>query len=237
MRVKSITVFVLYLGGALACNDEVTDPGQVPMVSADSALLRIVHTIANVPAVDVLVGESVVLAGVPYGEASEFTAVPAGNQVVAFRSVTSANFFPGTSLEFSVDDSVVVLTVDSSSVINPWVLTDSGSVVPAGKSKLRAVHFAANAPALDIWRTQPDFQEFITIMFPFRYRAVSPYLQSDPGDWTVFVTTERRDSAGAPILGDSLLRLAPISVPDGESRTVMILDQPGGGVIGTVIEP
>ncbi len=237
MRRVSLAIFVLILGGQLSCDDEATNPILPPTGNTDSAQLRVVHTIATVPAVDVLVGDSVVLTAVPSGETSAFTPVPAGNQMVSFRAVTSTIPFPGTALSFAVDDSVTVLTVDSSSVINPWVLTDSGAVVPAGRSKLRAVHFATDAPAIDIWRTQPDFQTFITIMFPFRYQEVSPYLESDPGDWTVLVTTERRDSAGMPVRGDSLLQLPPVAIPDGESRTVMILDRPGGGLRATIIVP
>ncbi len=58
-----------------------------------------------------------------------------------------------------------------------------------GKSKLRVVHLAGTAPQVDIWRTQPDYQTPIRVMFPFPYGAESSYLQSDPGTWTVFVTS------------------------------------------------
>ena len=105
------------------------------------------------------------------------------------------------------------------------------AIVPSGSS------FAEQAPALDVWRTQPDFASLITIMFPFPHRAVSPYIQSDPGIWTVLVTTERRDSTGVPTLGDSLLATGDISVPDGESRTVLVLDDGAGGLQSQVIRP
>ena len=105
------------------------------------------------------------------------------------------------------------------------------------KSKLRVVHFAAEAPAIDVWRTQPDFPSLITIMFPFPYRAVSPYLQSDPGTWTVLVTTQRRDAMGIPVLGDSVWATGSIEVPGGGLRTVVLFDREGGGITSTVIEP
>jgi hypothetical protein len=140
------------------------------------------------------------------------------------------------SISFTANDSVTIFTIDSSTVINPWVLTDTGSVVPSDKSKLRVVHFAASAPPIDIWRMQPDFQQLLTIMFPFRHREVSPYLQSDPGDWRVLVSTEAR-SGGIPVLNDTLFLSDPITVPAGESRTVIVLDREGGGIRATVIQP
>ena len=129
-----------------------------------------------------------------------------------------------------------MFTIGSSSIINPWVLTDTGSVVPPDKSKLRVAHFAASAPSIDIWRTQPDWQQFITIMFPFRYQEASPYLQSDPGAWRVLVSTETRQE-GVPLLADTLLLSDPIDVPAGESRTVIVLDREGGGLQIEVIRP
>ena len=48
---------------------------------------------------------------------------------------------------------------------------------------------------------------FITIKFPFPYRAVSPYLQSDQGTWTVLVTTEGRDAWTIPVQRASMTDL------------------------------
>ncbi len=232
-----IRVAALCAAVAVGCSDRGTEPEEPDGGETGTARLRVVHTLIAVPAVDVLVAGQVVVASLPVGTASDFVAVPAGNQLVAFRPAGSAGTPQGTLVAFTADDSTTILTVDSSSVINPWVLTDSGAVVPPGKSKLRVAHFAATAPPVDIWRTQPDFPTLITIMFPFRFREASPYLQSDPGEWTVLVTTERRDSAGVPELGDSLFATGPIVVPDGASRTVLILDRVAGGLGASIITP
>jgi hypothetical protein len=192
--------------------------------------------VRSVPSVDVFVAGQLVLAGLSYGAASQFAAVPAGSQEVAFRPAGSSGAAGGTVLSFVAGDSVTVLTVDSSSIINPWVLTDTGAVVPSDKSKLRAVHFAPSAPPVDIWRTQPDWQTLITFMFPFNHQAASPYMQSDPGTWTVLVSSEQRQG-GIPVLQDTLLFTGPITVPAGESRTVLILDGASGGLQYEVIDP
>ena len=201
-----------------------------------TAQLRVLHT-AVVTAIDVTVGGQTVITNLARGSVTDFTPVPAGSQQVVLHAAGTAASGPGTVLTFAADDSVTVLTIDSLTVINPWILTDSGAVVAPDKSKLRVVHFAAEAPAIDVWRTQPDFPSLITIMFPFPYRAVSPYLQSDPGTWTVLVTTERRDAMGIPVLGDSLWATGPIEVSGGGLRTVVLFDREGGGITSTVIEP
>ena len=56
-------------------------------------------------------------------------------------------------------------------------------------------------------------------MTPFDYQATSPYLQSDPGAWEVFVTRP----------GDTtkLTTTGSITIPAGEKRTVVLLDSAG----------
>lgn len=100
------------------------------------------------------------------------------------------------------------------------VLADTGALVPAGKSKLRVAHLAANAGNIEIWRSQPDFQSGISIMTPFPYLATSPYLQSDPGAWEVWLTPANSTAKA--------LSTGPIQVPTGERRTVLLLDGAAG---------
>jgi len=196
----------------------------------------VLHTLVSVPAVDVMVGGQVVLPALPFGVPSAFVDVPAGLQEVGFRP-SGTNAAPlSSAVSFVANDSLTIFTVDSSSIINPWVLSDSGAVVPADKSKLRVAHFAATATLIDIWRTQPDWQDFITIMFPFRYLEATPYVQSDPGDWRILVSSEVRQG-GVPVLTDTLLLTDPIGIGAGESRTVIVLDRDGGGLQAVVIDP
>jgi hypothetical protein len=201
-----------------------------------TASLRVVHTVAHVPAVDVLVGGQVVIPGLAAGQVSGVVAVPDGPGSIAFR-VPGSSAGPARAVVFAANDTLNVLAIDSSNVINPWVLTDTGAVVPAGKTKLRVAHFADSAPAIDVWRSQPDYPSYITVMFPFAHRAVSPYLQSDPGAWRVLIATEARDAGGIPVLTDTLFLTPVLAVAAGQSRTVVVVDQPGGGVSAVVLTP
>jgi len=213
---------------ATGCIDhEITAP-------TGNASLRVVNTLVDVSSLDVLVGDDVAIANLASGAVSAVTTVPGDMQFVSFRP-HGGSVGPATSLILAVGDTTTLLTVDSSSIINPWVLSDSNSAVPAGRSKLRAVHFAEDAPGLLAWRTQPDWGSFVTIQFPFPYRTATPYVESDPGDWRILVTTEAYD-AGIPTVTDTLALSDAITVPAGASRTVILLDDGAGGVKLVVLE-
>ena len=83
-------------------------------------------------------------------------------------------------------------------------------------------HMAANAPPIDVYRTQPDFQSFVTFMTPFPYRASSPFILSDPGNWVIRVTAQGTNQ----VLAES----GPIRVDALWIRTVLLLDAPNGGI-------
>ena len=123
------------------------------------------------------------------------------------------------TVQTSPSGTVTAIAGGNATSLYASVLVDTGSVVPAGKSKLRVVHLAPNATNIEIWRTQPDFPTPTHIMTPFAYLAASPYLQSDPGNWEVFVT---------PANGTAKLATSgPIAIPSGEHRTVVLLDSAG----------
>lgn len=201
-----------------------------------TAALRVLHTVASVAAVDVLVDDSAVVASLAHGAVSAWVPLPDGVRAVGFRRAGSDDAVPTHALTLAVGDSLTILTIDSATVLNPWVLTDTGGVVPPGRSKLRALHFAPSAQAIDIWRTQPDWSTPITFMFPHNYRDVTPYVESDPGGWTVLVSSRHRQN-GVPVLRDTLLLSDTIRVPAGASRTVIVLDAAGGGLTLQVIDP
>jgi hypothetical protein len=225
---------LLLLGTVAACTSE-TPGGPGPSGDATAAI-RVLHTVASVPSIDVFVDGTVVLSALAVGTASDFIPVSDGARSLAFRAAGAGSGGEPHTLMLAVGDSITVLTIDSATVLNPWVLTDSGAVVPANRSKVRALHFADHAPAIDIWRTQPDWQDPITFMFPHGYREITPYVESDPGVWTVLVSTLQR-SGGVPVLRDTLLASGDIMVPAGESRTVIVLDAAGGGLAYQVITP
>jgi hypothetical protein len=130
---------------------------------------------------------------------------------------------------------LTIVALDSAGHLRSAELIDSNTVVPAGATKLRVAHFAETAGNIDIWRTQPDYGTPIRLMFPFNYQEISPYVQSTPGNWQVLVSTAISTPTGP--MPDTLGMTSPILVPDGESRTVLVVDDPGGGVDLLVVDP
>lgn len=186
-----------------------------------TARLRIVQGTSSA-SIDVLVDNEVVLNGVSVGQASSLASVTPGAHTIRIRRSGTTQIVGERSVEFGATDTATVILIDSSTVINPVVLTDTGAVVPTGKTKLRVVHFATNAPEIDVWRTQPDYGTLIRVMFPFDYRDASPYLQSDPGNWEVVVTPKDETT--------QLHTTGAINVPANQRRTVVLLDDGEGGI-------
>jgi hypothetical protein len=114
--------------------------------------------------------------------------------------------------------------------VTPTVLSDTGSIVPAGATKLRVVHMAAGAPAVDVWRTQPDFPTNVRVMTPFAFQGVSPYLQSTPGTWTVTVTP-RNEAATAPA---NALATITVALLEGESASIVLVPGATAGSVSLV---
>ena len=195
-----------------ACSDdtEFTEPGGM------EAGVRVVN--ATQSPMDVLLDGRVAVSGLGIAGLSPSLVVAPGTREVQLRSATGAT----TTLAVSAIAGRTITTVvypDTAARIAAQVLQDTGAVVPAGKSKLRVTHLAANAGAIDVWRTQPDWQTPTRVMFPFRYMATSSYLQSDPGTWEVWITPEGGTA--------KLATTGAIDVPSGQRRTVVVLDSAG----------
>ena len=155
--------------------------------------------------------------------------VSAGTRSYMFDVQGSGVTGSSGTLDLVAGQTYVLVAQDSQGTVVGSVLADTGAIVPAGKSKLRVIHSAGLAPAIDVYRTQPDFSSLVSVMFPFDFGASSPYLQSDPGTWTVVVTPDNST--------DTLYASGPIVVPDGERVSVVLVDSTASGGISAVILP
>lgn len=193
-----------------ACNDTIGPPA-----ATDSAF-RVVNA-SRVP-IDVLVDGTVAVTGLAVAGVSAAVAVPSGSHVVSMRSTSAGS--ADVAVQTVATETLTTYAVSSAtSSISASALVDTGAVVPAGKSKLRVSNLVANSAAIEIWRTQPDFQTPVHIMTPFPYQATSPYLQSNPGAWEVFVTA----TGGTAKLATT----GPITLASGERITAVLLDSLG----------
>ena len=221
----------LLIGGvlltAISCNGNGDGTGP----ASPTGSLRVIQAAESTAALDVLVDGGVVIHGLGAGTISSPVAVPAGQRIIEFRPVGGATSPNRLQLSIAADARYAAVVIDSSTVLNPIALTDSGGIPAAGKTKLQVANFAELAGPIDVYRRQPDFDGLVDLMFPFAYRAVSGYVQSDPGDWQVLVATEARIGGIPPdVPQDTLLIVEPISLAAGQAVTVVLLDKTGGGI-------
>jgi hypothetical protein len=205
----------LFLAALAACgdDDDTVDPADLPPARAVNATRE---------TLDVLFDGTLLRSGVAVGEVVPApTGATSGPHVVRFRrpGIDSAD------VTITVAAGVVASAIARSTVegmLFAFELSDTGSAPVAGRSKLQVVHLAESAPALDVWRTQPDFQEPTRVMFPFPLGAQSNYIESEPGQWEVWATAQ---GSTAPVLAST----GDFQILGGEVWTVFLLDEPGAG--------
>jgi hypothetical protein len=218
-------IWMLLLGAA--CSSDQSGPG------GSGASLSVVNGASAAGTVKVYVDGSFAGNVAVAERGAKVELDPGAHQVEVRRSDGSTGF--ARSVTVQADMPMTVVAYDSLGLLRPAVLEDSNAVVAPGKSKLRVAHFAETAGQIDIWRTQPDFGTPIRLMFPFNYRDVSPYVESTPGAWRVLVSTAISAPTGP--MPDTLAMTGTLTVGDGEARTVVVVDRPGGGIEAIAIDP
>lgn len=226
----------LLLAGALlaaaGCSDGSGDAGP----TGGQGSLRVIHVAPSAATLDVLVDGGAVINGLAEGTASAAVSVAAGQRTVTVRPSGGVVSPLALGLSVAADSAYTAVVIDSSAVLNPIAVTDTGGVPAAGKTKLQVANFASAIGPIDVYRRQPDFNGLLTLVFPFAYRTLSGYVQSDPGDWQVLIATEARVNGVPPdVPGDTLLIVDPIPLAAGQASTVVIVDKPGGGIEGAVV--
>jgi hypothetical protein len=214
------------------CSDNDGETG--PTGSTGS--VRVMHVAQSAAALDVLVDGRVVINGLAVGSVSSAVSVPTGQRTITVRPSGGAANSVAAHLSVDADSEYTAIVIDSSAVLNPIVVTDTGAVPAAGKTKLQVANFASAAGPIDVYRRQPDFDGLVDLVFPFTYRTLSGYVQSDPGDWQVLIAPEARvDGVPPEEPTDTLLIVDPITLAAGQAGTVVIVDKAGGGVEAVVV--
>ena len=208
MSSRGIVAFAL-VAALAACSDD-----GPPLVTVAESAIRVVNAAAQ--PVDVLVDGTVMSSAIPASAVSSRLTLGAGSHTVQLRGANGAS--ASVSAETKAGDTRLIVAQTAGVGLAAAVL-DTGGIVPAGKSKMRILHLAPNAPALESWRTQPDFPTPTHLVTPFQYGLVSAYFQSDAGSWEVWVT-----AAGATA---KLATTGPFTIPAGQRRTVALVDSAG----------
>jgi hypothetical protein len=203
-----------------ACSDDASGPDN-PAGNTDGRL-QIIPGVSALAAVDVVVDGQTRLTNAAYGIPTSAIALSLGQHQVKVVPAGTAPSAGGATVTLRAGDTTRVVVIGTATAMNPVALGDTGAAPVPGKGKLRVSHLAANAPAIDVYRTQPDFQTFVTFMTPFPYQASSPFIESTPGNWVIRVTAKGTQQ----VLAES----GPIRVDALWIRTILLLDAPNGGI-------
>ena len=222
MRISSRALAVLLPPLLAACGNGPTG------FNGNDPAVRVVNAFTG--PVDVLIDGAIASASLSAGAISNVYA-RSGAHTLMIRPSGTTTSTSQTIITSSGALSTVAVVRASDGSVSTAVLDDTGSVVPAGATKVRVLHMAPNAGVLQVYRTQPDYQTPISWQFPFTYQSQpnslsAPFLQSTVGSWEIRIWQ-------TPV-GASGWATAPVQViiplASGEKKTVLMLDKPGGGV-------
>ncbi len=218
MTARSLPLLAtLFLLGA--CSDDSTSPATG---GNTDGRLQVIPGVAAVAAVDVVVDGQTKLSNAAYGVPTTPIALSLGEHQLKVVPAGTAPTTGGATVTLRAGDTTRVVVTGTPGALTPVTLGDTGATPVPGKGKLRVSHLAANAPAIDVYRTQPDFPTFLKFMDPFPYQAATPFIESTPGNWVIRVTVKGTDQ----VLAES----GPIRVDALWIRTILLLDAPNGGV-------
>lgn len=168
--------------------------------------------------VTVLREGTIVARDIPSGEYTNLLPITAAGpvQLVLRRSGGAADV-PVTFTAREDFIHTVAATAAPGQPITARVLTDAGSTPQAARGKLRLVHLAAEAPAVDFWYQAPGGgQPTRATPSPFPLGAETPYLAAIPGSWRVWVTPAGQ---AAPVLAEA----NAVLLGSGAVQTVALL--------------
>lgn len=220
----AMAVSVLALG---ACSDD-DDNGTGPTTA--QAQVRVVHASPDAPAVDVRVDETVALTNVPFFTASGYLPVPPGPRRLRVSPTGTQTFVIDATPTLDANASYTVIATGLVANISPLVLVDDRSAPAAGQVKIRVVHAAASAPAVDVYVTAPgaSLTGATPVLTNVPFRAASGYLAVPAGTYRVRVTLAGTQTVAIDTGADG------IPVQAGRVYTAIARDAQGGGAPFTV---
>jgi Domain of unknown function (DUF4397) len=217
MKLKLLTLLLAATALTAACDD---DDNTGP---EGEARVRVVHASPDAPNVDVLLDDDEVLSDVPYLEASDYLEASAGEHNVKVNAAGTATTVIETDVTLAEGADYTVIAAGLAAEITPIVLLDDNSTPAAGNARVRAIHGAPGAPAVDVYVTAPgaDIETALPVLTGVEFGDVADYLEVPAGDYQVRVTP-----AGTKVVA---MDSGSLTLESGQVRTAIAVDALGGG--------
>jgi len=189
--------------------------------------VRVVHASPDAPAVDIYVNGGKVLENLPFREYSEYLALPAGNYNVDIKVTGTNTSVKMVPISVANGQDYTAMAVGYAGGKQPgfdvlW-LEDDNSLPTGNGVKIRVIHAAPGAPAVDVYATTP-FEALMgktPVLSNVPFKAASGYLQVPPGTYQARVAV-----AGTQTIAIDSGRLVTWN---NMIRTVVAVDHVGGG--------
>ena len=150
MKLKLLTLLLAGTALTAACSDDDDNTGP-----GGEARVRVVHASPDAPAVDVLVDDAEVLGDVPYLASSDYLDLTPGQRNLKVNAAGTATTVIDADVDLTDGSDYTVIASGPLAAIAPIVLEDDNTAPSAGNVRVRAIHGAPGAPALDIYVTEP----------------------------------------------------------------------------------
>lgn len=218
MKLKLLTLLLAASALTAACSDDDNDTGP-----EGQARLRVVHASPDAPAVDVLVDDAAALSNVDYLTASDYVELADGAHNVKVNAAGTSTTVIDADVDLADGTDYTVIASGLLDAIQPIVLEDDNSTPAAGTARVRAIHGAPSAPAVDVYVTAPgaDLEAASPALSNVAFGDVADYLEVPAGDYQVRVTP-----AGTKTV---VIDSGALSLTSGQVRTAIAVDAPGGG--------
>ncbi len=218
MKLKLLTLLLAATALTAACSDDDNNTGP-----EGQARVRVVHASPDAPNVDVLLDDAKVLSDVPYLASSAYLATSAGDHNLKVNAAGTATTAIDANVTLADGTDYTVIASDLVAQITPIVLEDDNTAPAAGNARVRAIHGAPSAPAVDVYVTAPgaDLETATPVLTNVAFGDVADYLEVPAGEYQVRVTP-----AGTKTVA---IDSGALTLESGQVRTAIAVDAAGGG--------
>lgn len=198
--------------------------------------VRVVHASPDAPPVDIYVDGQIALTGIPFGDYTDYVDLRSGQRTfsifVAGTNTRVADVSP--FLTPGLDYTVVAMGFagGKAPAFRLMLLVDENSAPLEGFAKVRVIHAAPSAPAVDVYWTKPflALKGQLPVLTGVPFGAASNYLTVPTGKAAQYQA--RVAAAGTQTVAIDSGRLV---LNSQEVRTIIAVDNAGGGAPFTAV--
>lgn len=221
-----------------ACDSDNDDDSSGPVVTPPvNGLVEVFHASQDAPAVDVTGNGTRIFADVDFQEVG-FREVPVGDVAVevigllpggATATVIPEMGQPAPVVPVTEGSRVTIFALNELAAIEPLVFIDDQPAVAADEVRMRIVHAASSAPAVEVWLSEPGLDlenpgngTLISAVFDFKQELTVDPLVVPAGDYQVRVSLP-----GDP--ANPLFDSGTIGLPGGADLVIAAVVNTGPG--------